>query len=260
MNIDKYLEKIDYRGKISPNLDNLKKIHAKHLYSVPFENLDIHLSRKIVLNLDLIESKVINNSRGGYCYELNGLFFHLLKELGYNVKMISARVHSENGKFGAEFDHLAIITELDELWLCDVGFGDSFIEPVSLDFSKLDKSQKNPNGFFKISKFKSESEEFSDNYLKLQKSPNNEIFTDEYIFTLNERNWSEFDEMNTYHQTSPDSPFTQKKLCTIAKENGRITLTDQKLILTEGNEKKITELKDKEDFDYKLFEFFGMKI
>ena len=258
MNVDKYLEKLNYRGKTNPNLDNLKKIHQKHMYSIPFENLDIHNNEKIVLNLEKVERKVINNSRGGYCYELNGLFFHLLKEFGYKVKMISARVHSGNGEYGAEFDHLAIIVELDELWLADVGFGDSFIEPVSIN---LNKSQKNLNGFFKISE--TESDIYPD-YLKMSKSIKNNNdnvnFSDEFIFTLKERNWSDFEEMNIYHQTSPDSPFTKKQLCTIANENGRITLTDQKLILTERNEKKITDVKDIEDFDSKLFEFFGMKL
>lgn len=66
--------------------------------------------------------------------------------------------------------------------------------------------------------------------------------------------------MNNYHQTSPDSPFTQKQLCTIANENGRITLTDRNLTVTEGNEKKIIDVKDKEDFNKKLFEHFGMKL
>lgn len=257
MNTDKYLERINYRGKTAPNIENLKKIHQKHLYSIPFENLDIHNHRKIVLDAESIENKVITESRGGYCYELNGLFFLLLKDLGYKVKMISARVSNGSGGYGEEFDHLAVIAELDELWLADVGFGDSFIEPVSVSPGK---SQKNLNGWFKISDLNSQKDEVYTDYLKLCKSKDNENYTDEYIFTLKARDWSDFSEMNIYHQTSPDSPFTKKQLCTIAKLNGRITLTDQKLTITQGNDRIITDIRSKDEFDLKLYEIFGIRI
>ena len=165
--------------------------------------------------------------------------------------MISARVSDNSGGFGEEFDHLAIVVEADNLWLADVGFGDSFIEPLEL---KLNEVQKDQNGYYRI------SDVDGTDYLSLQKSSDGLFFKDEYIFTLKEREWNEFEEMNNYHQTSPDSPFTQKQLCTIANENGRITLTDRNLTVTEGNEKKIIDVKDKEDFNKKLFEHFGMKL
>lgn len=257
MNTDKYLERINYRGKTSPDIENLKKIHRNHLYSIPFENLDIHNNRKIVLNAESVENKVISESRGGYCYELNGLFYLLLKDLGYNVRMISARVSNGSGGYGAEFDHLAIIVELDELWLADVGFGDSFIEPVCVS---TDVARKNLNGWFKITDLKHENIEEFAGYLKLSKSINNEIYSDEYIFTLIDREWKEFSRMNDYHQTSPESHFTKNPVCTIANENGRITLTDKKLIITEGTEKFISDIKSKEDFYKKLFEYFSIKL
>ncbi|MCY7362316.1 MAG: arylamine N-acetyltransferase, partial [Ignavibacteria bacterium] len=160
MNIDKYLERINYKGKTSPNLDNFKSIHRQHLYNIPFENLDIWNKVEIKLDIDNLEKKIIYNNRGGYCYELNGLFYHLLKEIGYNVKMISARVSNDKNEFGPEFDHLALITELDELWLTDVGFGDNFLEPIAL---KINKPQKNPNGWFKITEYENEYENEGDN-------------------------------------------------------------------------------------------------
>ncbi len=250
MDVNKYLNRINYTGNTDPNPENLLNLHKKHLFNVPFENLDIHGKKKIILNSELIEKKIIDDKRGGYCYELNGLFFLLLKQLGFNVKMISARVSSGNGNWGKEYDHLAILAEFDDLWLADVGFGDSFIEPLVI---KPDVSQKNPNGWFIISGYEN-------GYLKLSKSSDNKTFTDEYIFTLKERSWNEFEEMNSYHQTSPDSPFTKKKLCTIANENGRITLTDRKLILTENQSKSTIEVEGEEDFRSKLFEYFGIRV
>lgn len=255
MNIDKYLERINYKGKTSPNLDNFKSIHRQHLYNIPFENLDIGNKVEIILDIDNLEKKIIYNNRGGYCYELNGLFYHLLKEIGYNVKMISARVSNDKIEFGPEFDHLALITELDEQWLTDVGFGDNFLEPITLT---INKPQKNLNGWFKITEYENKYENEGDNnYLKLSKIVKDDVYTDEYIFTTRERDWQDFNKMNKYHQTSPDSPFTKKKVCTIAKENGRVTLTNDKLIITEGSTKKVIEVKDEKDFDKKLYEYFG---
>lgn len=255
MDTDKYLERINYRGKTSPNLDNLKKIHKNHLFHVPFENLDIHFKREIILDKDRISEKVLNSSRGGYCYELNGLFYFLLKELGYNVKMISARVSNAKSRWGAEFDHLANVVELDELWLADVGFGDNFYEPLKI---VLNKPQQNLNGWFKITENKSDDE--LNNYLKMSKSAENTAFSDEYIFTLTERKWNDFSEMNVYHQTSPESHFTQKKIVTIAKEKGRVTLSDNKLIITDRNSRNVKDIKNENDFTEKLFEYFKIKI
>jgi len=250
MNVDKYLERINYKGSTSPNLVNLKAIHKNHLSSIPFENLDIHSKMKIVLDQNSVEQKILNSFRGGYCYELNGLFNSFLSELGYNTKMVSARVNNGKGSWGEEFDHLAIIVELDELWLVDVGFGDSFLEPITL---QLNKGQKNLNGMFKISKH-------DDDYLKMSKSPDDSKYEDEFIFTLKERAWSEFERMNNYHQTSPDSHFTRGKICSIAKEGGRVTLSDTKLIITNGERKDTTEIKNENDFNEKLYEYFKIKM
>jgi len=234
----------------SPNLDNLKLIHKYHLYHIPFENLSIHSNNEIILDQYELQKKILDSNRGGYCYELNGMFYLLLKELGYNVKIISARVNNGKGGWGEEFDHLAMIVELDELWLTDVGFGDNFIEPIRFEPGLV---QKNLNGFYKI-------EKHDDQYFKLMKSLDGKDYSDEYIFTLKERTWNEFEAMNKYHQTSPDSHFTKKKVCTIAKENGRLTMTNDKLIFTEGDKKETVEIKDENEFNEKLFEYFGIKI
>jgi len=251
LNIDKYLERINYKGSTSPNLTNLKTIHKNHLYSIPFENLDIHNKKKIVLDPNSVEQKILNSFRGGYCYELNGLFNSFLKELGYNTKMVSARVSNGKGSWGEEFDHMANIVELDELWMADVGFGDSFIEPITVT---LDKPQKNLNGWYKISQNR------EDEYLKMSKSTDNTIYNDEFIFTLKDRAWNEFEGMNTYHQTSPDSHFTRGRVCSIAIEDGRVTLNDNKLTITKGDKKNISEVKDEKEFIGKLYEYFKIKL
>jgi len=102
---------------------------------VPFENLDVTLRRPIRLDLASLLAKVVDRRRGGYCYELNGLFAALLRSLGYAVDLVSARVATSDGGLTDDFDHLALVVTSPDLAgpvLADVGFGDGFIEPLPL--------------------------------------------------------------------------------------------------------------------------------
>src|SRR5260221_3367797 len=153
MNVAAYLERIGYQGPLNPNAETLRALHVAHLYTVPFENLDIGLGRPLSLELPALFDKIVTGRRGGFCYELNGLFAWLLQSLGYGVTHLSARTKSPDGSFGPEFDHLALRVVCpqaggdpvqpwlsDEPWLADVGFGDSFVEPLRLEAGR-DQSQ-----------------------------------------------------------------------------------------------------------------------
>lgn len=225
-------------------------LHKQHLFNIPFENLDIHYGKKIILDKNKLFDKIILNGRGGYCYELNGLFYFLLKELGFNVKMHSARVNNGKQAWGKEFDHLVLTVDMEDLWLVDVGFGDNFIEPLRVFDRNI---QHDSNGRYVIN-------EYQENFLKLSGSSDNGSFSDGYIFTLKERKWKDFESMNEYHQTSPESHFTQKKVCSIPVDSGRITLTDKKLIISKNGKKKISEVPDEADFIKKLKKYFGITI
>ena len=98
-NRKKYLERIKYSGRLEPNLDLLKKLQKNHLLNVPFENLDIHNQIPIELNIDRIYEKIVQNNRGGFCYELNGLFYELLLSLDFNAKRVSARVYIKDNEY-----------------------------------------------------------------------------------------------------------------------------------------------------------------
>ena len=248
MNIKGYLNRINAEEPDAPDLNFLNRLHSRHLYSIPFENLDIHRGKEIKLEESSLEKKIISGNRGGYCYELNGMFFLLLKELGFHARMISARGNNGKGGWGPEFDHLAIIVELGDLWLADVGFGENFIEPLKFELNTV---QKNLNGSYKI-------EQYDEEYYKLMRSPDGKEFSDEYIFTLKERKWEDFKDMNLYHQTSPDSHFTKNIVCTIAKPDGRITLTNSKQIVTKNGKRQEIEIKDEKTFMVKLSEYFGI--
>ena len=130
MDVVAYLNRIKYRGSTEPTLETLRGIHRAHLLTVPFENLDIHRNKPIVLNEAALFEKIIVNKRGGYCYELNGLLASLLREMGFDVTMFSSNVI--HGGIPAEIDHLTLLIQLDDRYIVDVGFGDSSRLPLRL--------------------------------------------------------------------------------------------------------------------------------
>src|SRR5688500_12747402 len=133
MDIDAYLERINYRGPLEPTAETLRGLQVAHLLAVPFENLSIHAGEPIVLDDEALFDKVVARRRGGFCYELNGLFAALLRALGFEVEMLAAAVARSTGEFGRDFDHMTLLVNLKQRWIADVGFGDSFIEPLLLD-------------------------------------------------------------------------------------------------------------------------------
>ena len=117
-----YLDRIGARAPERPDLPSLRRLMRSHLASVPFENLSIHLGEVIRLSDEALLGKIVDRRRGGFCYELNGAFAWLLRDLGYRVTMLGARVYG-GGQLGPPYDHMTLVVDLDEPWLVDVGFG-----------------------------------------------------------------------------------------------------------------------------------------
>jgi N-hydroxyarylamine O-acetyltransferase len=104
-----YLQRLNYTGPLTSSAETLRALHQAHLLAVPFENLDIPLGRPIIPEEAALFRKIVEEGRGGFCYELNGLFAALLRELGFKVTLLSARVARAEGGFGPEFDHLTLL-------------------------------------------------------------------------------------------------------------------------------------------------------
>ncbi len=232
----------------TPAVELLKTLQRRHLLSVPFENLDIHWKRPIVLDVEKFYQKVVNERRGGFCYELNGLFHELLRGLGFKTRLVSARVFSTESGLGPEFDHAAIIVTIgDTEYLADVGFGDFTTEPLPF---VLDEEQVDPAGTFVIRRRDGDQ-------LDVAKRVGEE-WKSEYIFTDIERSLAEFAEMCDYQQFSPRSHFTKGKICSLLTEIGRKTLTDKKFIVTVNGDKTETDVESGDEFDRILLREFGI--
>ena len=224
MDIKAYLERINYHGSLAPTAETLRALQVAHLLSVPFENLSIHAGQPIVLEDDALFTKIVENRRGGFCYEANGLFAALLRALRFDVAMLSARVANAEGKFGPDFDHMALMVLApgsDVRWLVDVGFGDSFLEPLLLDERG---EQRQHHKAYRICS--------DDTHLILERCDDAENWNAQYRFTLQPYQYADYAEMCRYHQTSPESHFTRSRICSRATEDGRITLSEMRFITT----------------------------
>lgn len=248
MNIDAYLKRINYRGSRVPSSETLRELQGAHLLSVPFENLSIHARKPIVLNNDALFRKIVEQRRGGFCYELNGAFGALLRELGFKVTMLSAGVAKEEGGFARDFDHMCLLIDLEEQWLCDVGFGDSFLEPLLLNETG-DQVQR--RRAFKIVP--------DGGYFIFCRRDAGDEWKPQYRFSLTPRQYADYEEMCRYHQTSPQSHFTQNRICSRATETGRITLSGMRLITTANSgEREERTLTSQEEYDALLKKHFGI--
>lgn len=229
MDVPKYLSRIGFVAPAVPTLDVLRSVHRCHLLAVPFEDLTVHSGGRVQLQLPLLYDKIVNQRRGGFCFENNGLFSWLLTKLGFQVTLLSAQVKSAvTGYYGPPFDHLVLMVSLGgQRWLCDVGFGvPGFSVPLSLETSAL---QEQGHRVYRI------REGIGMYFLEWQKEENRGAdgdWTEIYKFTLESRCLGDFTDMCQYHQSSPCSIFFCKSLCTVLKTDGRLIYIGRRLIST----------------------------
>jgi N-hydroxyarylamine O-acetyltransferase len=244
-----YLQRFGYDGPLTPSAETLRALQAAHLLTVPFENLDIHLHNSITLNEDALFAKIVNRRRGGFCYELNGLFAQLLRRLGFEVDLLAAAVAVDNGAFGPERDHLTLLVRLSDPWLVDVGFGDSFREPLALNESNL--SHQHGDDF----RFRRDGETWT-----LLRRRLGGPWEPQYRFTLQPHHLNDFEEMCHFQQTSPDSIFTRRRICSLATPDGRLTVSDSRLITTRGHQRVERVLGSEEEVRAVLRSYFGIDL
>jgi N-hydroxyarylamine O-acetyltransferase len=260
MKVDAYLERIGCKGSRGATVETLRRLHRSHLLTVPFENLDIVLGRRIIPSIESSYDKIVRRRRGGFCYELNGLFSWLLRELGFRVTLLSARV-CDGPQPGPEFDHLTLLVGLEKKAqltlsptaepptnvLADVGFGESFFEPLPIDAMTGDADAT----AYRVTG--------TDPELVVERRRDGR-WERQYIFSLMARRLSEFGGMCNYHQTSPLSHFTRTIICSMATSTGRVTLSGRRAIVTTAVGREEREIADGEEYQALLRDWFGIDL
>jgi N-hydroxyarylamine O-acetyltransferase len=246
MNIKIYLERINYTGSLEPTLETLCAVHRQHLLTIPYENLDIHLGRRLELNEKKIFEKIVLEKRGGWCYEMNGLLAWALRELGFEVQYLSGAVNREKNGANAEGNHLVLLVNLEQPYLADVGFGDGILEPLPLQ-----------EGIYK------------QGFLEFRLSQENErwVFHNHpdggakrFDFTLTPHQLSDFANQCHTQQTSLNSGFVQGTVCQIFSDEGIVTLRGAvlKTVTRAGIERRVMD--SEKGYTQVLHETFGLEL
>lgn len=248
---DAYLRRIGADHPGGPTIDALRDLHLRHLRTVPFENLSIHLGEEIVLDETPLLDKVVGARRGGFCYELNGAFAALLTALGFEVTLLAGRVFGQAERVGIPYDHLAlrVRTEDGGEWLTDVGFGAHSLLPLAFEERG---EQKDPGGTFRVAEA---ATGFGDLDVLRDGKP-------VYRLEVRPRVLGDFVAGAWWHSTSPASHFTQSLVCSrVTEDGGRVTLGGRGLTITRPDGVRgVTELETDEEVLETYRERFGIEL
>ncbi len=240
--VDAYLARIGAERPVRPDAAALRDLHLRHLLSVPFENLSIHLGEDIVLEPAALVAKIVERRRGGFCYELGGAFGTLLSALGFEVEFLAARSFAGDEGFGVPHDHLVLRVGP---WLADVGYGRHSHFPLRLD-ERGDQTE--PGGVFRVAD-----------------APHGDldVFRDgrpQYRLETRPRELRDFRAGCWWHRTSPESHFTRSLVCSILTESGRTTLSGRTLVRTTDGERVEREIPEDAEVLAAYRTHFGMTL
>lgn len=206
LDLDRYLERIGYRGPRTPTLAALRALVAAHTTAIPFENLEAVLGRPVPLDLETLQDKLIRRRRGGYCYENVIVFAAALERFGFGITGLSGRVTMGTGELRPATHALlrVTVTDDDRAWLADVGFGNGPAQPYPLVAEP---------GEFELGgrRFRLESTrgELDTEQWALHQFSGGR-WLERYTFTLEPQYQIDYEVGNHFVATSPRSPFTRR--------------------------------------------------
>lgn len=248
-----YFERIGYSGPTAPTLQTLHNILNRHITSIPFENLDVLLGRRISLDPEPIERKLIASRRGGYCFEQNGYLLEILLALGYRATPLSARVRIQTPRdVVTPRTHLFVRVELDGApWLCDVGVGG--LSPTTALRLDIEAEQPTPHEPRRIVR---------DGAAYFHQVKLGSTWEDVYEFTLEEMPRIDRDVANHWTSTHADSKFRKNLFAARAGEKGtRYSILNSEFTRRRGSEILArAELKSTEDLLFHLSTYFGLHL
>lgn len=245
MNLEQYLERIRYTGKLEPNLETLIGVHRAHLLNIPYENLDIHFGRTLELSPARAFQKIVLEHRGGWCYEMNGLLAWALEKLSFDVELLACAVGQNN----SSANHLALKVNLEQPYLADAGFGNGLLEPIPLEPGVYAQQSRD----FQL-------ERHGETWVFQMPSASPAAVGNSFEFTLEAQNLEDFQDRCTYLQTSPESGFVRVVVAHRMTETGVQSLRGAVLqTIIHGVETSRT-LETHHDYDTVLREVFDLHL
>ena len=217
--INRYLRKLGYRGSAQASFDTLQELQSLHLQRIPYENLDILNGRLLSLEPDDLYDKIILKQRGGYCFELNGLYRELLISLGYRVSQYAGRYLTTPG-LGQLRKHRVLVVDIDGTrFITDVGYRSEQPRcPLEL---KADKIQTDG-----ISEYKLRVDPFY-GWVIMQKEAGKD-WRDLYAFTEEPQLDMDFILPSFYCERHPTSPFIDTLKLSVFTSDSNVCLVDDR--------------------------------
>jgi N-hydroxyarylamine O-acetyltransferase len=249
--LSRYLTRIGLNKIPHPNEEGLRELHSAQAFSIPFENLDVNLGRTISLDPGYLVSKLIDQRRGGYCFELNGLFQMALNSLGFTVRPLLARVLYGQSEPGARTHQVLIVTISGNDWLADVGFGGpGLCLPLPMIPDQINEQFGERYRLLRYPKFG----------MVLQRASKDD-FADLYVFSEDELTLaSDIEASNHFTSTWPASIFRLHRMCSLRKTWGRVTLSDMELTIYRDGQSISKTLPPGPQYMESIAEHFGIHL
>ncbi len=253
LDLDAYFARIGFTGTAPPTLATLNAIVRAHVQTIPFENLDVLLGRRIHLELPAIAEKLVHDRRGGYCFEQNALLLAVLERLGFHARPIGARVRWQRPRdYLPARTHLLVRVELDGVtWLADVGVGGlSPTAVLRLDTEEEQPTPHEPRRLVRHDGTLFHQVRFPDGW------------HDVYELSLDEMPPIDREVANWFTSTHPDSHFRQRVFVARATpDGGRLTLLNREFTERDrSGEAKTRELRSEAELLAALAEHFGLHL
>jgi len=244
-----YLERVNYTGSVRPNEDLLSELQRAQLHTIPFENFDIMLGRGISLEPDDLFDKMVKHKRGGYCFELNGLFLMALQALGFDARALLARVHL-TGTPSGRGHQLTLVTIRGRQWVADVGFGSANPRaPIPLE---LDQAFHQDGRQVRLKD--------AGHLGILFQARTDEQWQSLYSFEMTQVLPPDIQYGNHYASTHPNSLFTTARTAALVIPGGTATLLNTTLKKTISGKVRIQELEDGPNYLDALRDHFGIEL
>lgn len=236
--VEKYFNRIglEMPETIVPDGELLKKLHFAHCTTVPYENLDIIRGIPLRLDDEGLYQKVVEEGKGGYCFELNGLFAWLLRELGYKVTEYASRYLRGESSIPMRRHRVLRVEATDGVYCADVGIGEvcpryplrlveGLEQPQFDECYRFDKDEF--LGWVLMDYYKGQWRQF-------------------YSFTEEPQLPQDYVALSCYCEKHPDSPFIHAEMFSLKTAAGRITLDGNVYKEFKDGEVTVKELSDDE--------------